>query len=228
MIHDPGGSLENVITNAVDILREPAGKKYRSMKDIQRNRDRFTRDFHSGLFTLHILSINAIIHTEDQMIARETTAKEARVGREGWRRVRQLFRCINDSIVWTALVGREPSLLIRRACLKKPRGKLRDQNPKSIMNAMHQLFADGDALPIWNDATRCLDIKDITVFDPRKGISFVEVKSGQVNDEVLNMISKVHDGETDKNLDAFFSKYGRKGLEQIERLERTARLMRHE
>lgn len=220
MIIDSDESLQKMIMSAVDVLREPAGKKYRSMEDIQRDTDKFTRDFHSGLYFLHVLTVEAIIHAENQMKVKNSGHKEVRTARKAWERIRQLFRCINDSIVWTALFGREPSLLIRRTCLKRPRGKLSDQSPKSVMNAMDHLFAKGEALPIWNDATRCLDIGDITVFNPKRGVSFVEVKSGTVNEEILSMINNVPGQETDKALDAFFEKYGRKGIQQIERIVR--------
>jgi len=224
MIKDPNGSLQKVIESAVAILREPAGKKYRSMEDIRRNRDPFVKDFHSGLFLLHIMTIHAIIDAEDKMRTHKSlTRREAMAVQKGWTRIRQLFRCINDAIAWTALqaLRQEPSLFIRRTCRKQPRGNLRDQNHELVIKTMQHFFAGGEILPIWNDATRCLDISDITLFSPH-GISFIELKEGKVNDHIFDMMEKTNPDEILTELDAFFEKYGQKGMGQIDRIIRQA------
>jgi hypothetical protein len=87
------------------------------------------------------------------------------------------------------------------------------------MKAMQHFFSGGEYLPIWNDATRCLDIRDITLFRPG-GISFVEVKEGKVNDQILDMIGKTNRDEILKELDRFFETYGQKGIDQIDRIIR--------
>jgi len=219
MIKDPNGSLLRLIVSAVDALREPAGKNYRSMKDIRRDRGQFVKDFHTGLFLLHVLTIRAIIDAEDKMQSpKGATPRGAMASQKGWTRVRQLLRCINDAIVWIALQP-EPSLFIRRTCRKQPRGKLRDQNHESVMKAMQHFFAGGEVLPIWNDATRCLDISDITLFSPR-GISFVELKTGKVNEQIFDMMGKTSRDRILTELDTFFEKYGKKGMQQIDRIIR--------
>ncbi len=219
MIKDPNGSLEGLIRSAVDALREPAGKKYRSMEDIRRDRDQFVKDFHTGLFLLHVMTVRAIIDAEDKMRSHKSlTRREAMASQKGWARVRQLFRCINDAIVWSAL-PHEPSLFIRRTCLKQPRGNLKDQNHESVIKAMQHFFAGGEVLPIWNDATRCLDISDITLFSPR-GISFVELKEGKVNEQILDIMGKTNRAEILTELDKFFGEYGQKGVQQIDRIIR--------
>ena len=219
MINDPKGHLQNMLVQGINVLREPAGKKYSSMADIRSNPDQFVKDFHRGLFGLHTLTIFAIIDAEDNMISSgKTISREIKASEKGWKYVRQIFRCINDSIAWTAL-GPQPSLFIHRTCRNQPRGKLRDQNYESIMAAMQQLLGKGEVLPIWNDATRCLDISDITLLSPH-GPTFVEVKTGKVNEEILAMVNKTDANEIQGDLDAFFEKYGHKGKEQIERVIR--------
>ncbi|OGP91928.1 MAG: hypothetical protein A2156_00295 [Deltaproteobacteria bacterium RBG_16_48_10] len=218
MIKDPDKRLQSVIESAVNVLREPAGKKYKTIEDIRCDNDQFLKDFHTGLYLLHVLTIRAIIDAEDNLLETGRDTKAARSSHKGWTRLRQLFRCINDAIVWIALRD-EPALFIRRTCRKQPRGNLRDQNHDSIMKAMQHLFAGGEFLPIWNDATRCIDISDITLFSPR-GISFLELKTGNVNEQILDMMGKTNSVEILSEFGAFFEKYGQKGIRQIERVIR--------
>lgn len=220
MIKDLNGSLQGLIVSAVNILREPAGKKYPSMEDIRRDRDQFVKDFHAGLFFLHVMTINAIICAEEEKMRspKSATYQETKASRRGRSRILQLFRCINDAIVWIALQP-EPSLFIRRTCRKQPRGKLREQNYESVMEAMQHLFGGGKVLPIWNDATRCIDISDITLLSPL-GISFLELKTGKVNEQIIGMMGKTNRDEVLTELDTFFEKYGKKGMEQIDRIVR--------
>ena len=219
MIKDATDSLHDLIVRSVEVLHEPAGEKYRSIEDIQRNRDEFVKDFHTGLFLLHVMTTQLIIDLEDKMRSPGSLSQvEAKTSKKGWTRVRQIFRCINDSIVWSVLQP-EPAFLIRRMCREQERGNLRDQNPESVMKAMEHYFAGGEALPIWNDATRCLDISDITVFS-RGGVSFLELKTGKVNERILEMMAKTDTAEILADLDVFSKQYGEKGMKQIERIVR--------
>ncbi|MFH1653030.1 MAG: hypothetical protein ABIE74_03140 [Pseudomonadota bacterium] len=219
MIKDSSGALQQMIMTAVDLLREPAGKKYRSMKDIHNNRDQFIKDFHRGLYSLHVLTIDAIIHTEDKMLLPgSVTPKEVKISKKGWSYIRQLFRCINDSIFWIAY-PREPGLFVRRTCRNQERGKLKDQNPESILKTMKYLFAEGQCLPIWNDATRCIDIGDITLFSP-SGVSFVELKSGKVNQKISDMMHQKNPDIILKDLNTFVKEHGDHGIKQINRIIR--------
>jgi len=219
---DPDGNLQNVIESAVAILREPAGNKYRSIDDISRNRKQFMKDFHSGLFLLHIPTIQFIIDAEDRIRTSQGLGRrEAAAQQKAWTRIRQLLRCINDAIAWSALqvLREDASLFVRRTCRNQPRGDLKDQNHESVIKTMERLFSGGEVLPIWNDATRCLDISDITLFSPH-GISFIELKEGKVNAQILDMMDRTHAEDIPAKLDAFFERYGQKGMQQIERIVR--------
>lgn len=223
MIKDPIGTFQKVIESAVTVIREPAGKKYDSKEYIMRNRSQFLKDFHRGLFLLHLRIIQAIIDVEDKMRTYKGLKKRKSTStKKGFFRIRQIFRCINDSIAWTVLRGlhQDPSVFIRRTCQKQHKGYLKDQNYESAVNTMWHLFAGGDNIPILNDATRCLDIADITLFSPINGISFIELKEGKVNNHIFEIMEKTNHEEFQTELYSFFEKYGQKGIKQIDRIIR--------
>jgi len=216
MIKDDNNILKDLIVNSINILREPAGKKYSKIEDIKNNYSEFLKDFHSGLFFLHTMTIEAIIHAEEMMSAFPSLPKDqAGKHKKGLNQLRQILRSINDSILWITIP--EPSFFIGRSCLWVSRGHLKDQNYESIKDAFNIFINNDDVLPIWNDATRCIDIGDITLISP-KGIKFVEVKSGKVNNEIFDMMEKNDGDDIESDLDKFYDNYGPKGMAQIDRI----------
>ena len=167
------------------------------------------------------MAINAIIDCEDKLKeCKRFIQSEAVSANKHWLKVRQLFRCINDAIIWNVLTSfqKDASLFVRRACLNRSRGFLKDQNHEVILKLMWDLFNDGSKLPIWNDSTRCLDINDITLFDPHSGMSFIEVKAGKVNNIISEMMDQENPEEILADLDKFNKKFGQKGMKQVERI----------
>lgn len=205
------GPLRELIINTVELLREPAGKHYDSMEAILGDRDQFLRLFHRGLFTIHVCTIDAIMKTEFDLksLARDKAYLGSRLALE---HTRQIFRSINDSLVWI-LLGEDASFKVARLSRSKTRGNLADQNPESTLTFVAKVSSSGNAIGIWNDATRCVDLGDVTVFDYSQGIEFLELKEGKVNDAIFATIQ----AGTVAAIDSFYNTFGEKGFEQLER-----------
>lgn len=84
--------LEDTLKSIIDALREPAGSKWKSLDDIESNKNAFVRDFHRGLFVIHLMAIDGIIHCESKI--GNVTKKDEIL----WKIQAQLFRKINDTI----------------------------------------------------------------------------------------------------------------------------------
>ena len=74
---------------------------------------------------------------------------------------RHVWRKVNDAIIWSAL-GHQRHM-VKRLCLYRRRTYLTENNDLSALATIKQLNADPLALAIWNDATSCVDIGDVTL-----------------------------------------------------------------
>ena len=81
------------------------------------------------------------------------------------------------------------------------------------MSYLRHVSSSGKQIGIWNDATRCVDLSDVTIFDPSEGLSFIELKQGKVNEAIFETIQ----AGTVAAIDSFFNSFGEKGFRQLER-----------
>ena len=98
--------LRGHIIKTVDLLREPAGDKFRLMETILQNREEFTKRFHQALFVIHACAIEGIMTMEAKINALK---KDKDGSKLALRHIRQIFRTINDSLVWV-LLGKGPGV----------------------------------------------------------------------------------------------------------------------
>ena len=74
---------------------------------------------------------------------------------------RAVWRRVNDAIVWSLFGGQRHR--VKRLCLYRKRGNLSESNPESARAALAEINARPMSIAIWNDATSCVDIGDLTV-----------------------------------------------------------------
>jgi hypothetical protein len=201
--------LSDHIAKTVELLREPAGKDFHSMEAISKNRDQFIKCFHQGLSLIHTCAIDGIMTMEADIKAHKSGKNGSKLALQY---VRQIFRSINDSLVWI-LLGKDAAFKVERLSRGKTRSNLIDQNPASVIRFLDHISSSGKRIGIWNDATRCVDLSDVTVFDPSEGVSFLELKQGKVNDSIFETIK----AGTIAAIDSFYSQFGEKGFKQLER-----------
>jgi hypothetical protein len=217
-LNDKEETLRESFAAAVTHVQSPAGPKYKSLEDIRGNQNKFGRDFHNCLFKFHVAMIRQILLVEETLKSLPPAhAPEQRTTKRGLEHLRQIFRTFNDCIAWTIFLP-EPSFTINRLCRRRPRGYLRDQNPDSILNFIAELSRNGETLAIWNDATRCIDLHDVTAISlESRQINFYEVKEGPVNEEIIQIAGAADEKEIQKGLDEFFARRGIAGVQQFER-----------
>jgi hypothetical protein len=201
-------------------VKKPAGSSplFATEESILKNRQAFVIECHETWKRLHDEAVKKILFWEG-FLRREQqhpiglgTEQFAEYNRAIWRRV-------NDSIVWS-LVGQQRHI-VKRICLYRPRGYLSESNVKSARAATAAINANPTALAIWNDATTCVDLGDLThVRDGmRLTLEFIELKAGKVNEEVIELID-VGESEFDTRFSEFASRRGKGGVKQYKRVRR--------
>lgn len=75
-------------------------------------------------------------------------------------------------------------------CLYRNRGNLSESNPGFSRAALAEINARPLAIAIWNDATSCVDVGDLTVIENglRPIPRIIELKQGTVNDPIDELL----------------------------------------
>jgi hypothetical protein len=133
---------------------------------------------------------------------------------------RAVWRRINDTIVWSLFGGHRHR--VKRLCLYRKRGDLSESNPDAAKAALAAINARPMSIAIWNDATSCADIGDLTVItDGRRPIpQFVELKEGAVNEAIHELLGTEGNVHPNAAVEAFKEKYGKQAVQQLNRVLR--------
>jgi hypothetical protein len=216
--------LAEVIAAITRDFKEPAGSGFPSLEAIHADYITFLHKTHETWKRLHeqaldeLLTFDAISQCERDRPIKHGVSQWAEYTRALWRRV-------NDSIIWS-LCGLERHT-VKRLCLYRPRGYLLEANAATTLSIVREINADPLQLAIWNDATTCVDVGDITCVDRRNGrppdLEFLEVKGGSVNRAVVDLLGLAEGPEFEIRHSEFVAQYGKKGVQQLERFKRQAK-----
>jgi hypothetical protein len=133
--------------------------------------------------------------------------------------MKQIWRRINDSIVWLMLG--DTRHIMKRLYLYHKRGPLSERNFQFSTEILNFINSDIHSMAIWNDVTSCVDIGDITFINKNNhSFGFLELKKGKVNEEIIKMKETENEAEYRVLYNKFIEKYGKYGLKQLERCNR--------
>ena len=212
--------IETAIDQVIRDLKTPAGESdnFSSLESIQKNRALFVERCHETWKRLHIESLQRLFFFEG-FLRREKTNPMGRAAKEYAEYHQALIRKINDSIIWSVF-GLERHV-IKRFCLYKKRPALLESNPDEVYAALDAFNARPMSLAIWNDATSCVDIGDVTYVDNgmQPNPEFIELKSGEVNAEIAELLA-LQGEEHSLKFEEFKTKRAQAGVKQYERVLR--------
>ena len=212
--------IETAIDQVIRDLKTPAGESdnFSSLESIQKNRALFVERCHETWKRLHIESLQRLFFFEG-FLRREKTNPMGRAAKEYAEYHQALIRKINDSIIWSVF-GLERHV-IKRFCLYKKRPALLESNPDEVYAALDAFNARPMSLAIWNDATSCVDIGDVTYVDNgmQPNPEFIELKSGEVNAEIADLLA-LQGEEHSLKFEEFKTKRAQAGVKQYERVLR--------
>jgi hypothetical protein len=215
-----GKGLHVVLAQATRELKKPAGDSplFATAKAIQANRDAFVRACHETWKRWHDKAVHKIL-VWDAFARREKTHPIGPPTMEIADYNRAIWRRINDSIIWT--IAGQQRHVVKRLCLYRKRGFLSESNPESVLATLAQLNSDPQKIAIWNDATSCVDLGDITYVDAHKSMEpyFLELKEGKVNQNIVDLIN-TDAKEFETKFKEFEKAYGKKGVAQYHRVTR--------
>lgn len=90
-----------------------------------------------------------------------------------------------------------------------------------MLKVINKLSQSGETLAIWNDATRCIDLHDVTAIAlDSRAITFYEVKEGSVNEEIIQIANASNESEIQSGVEELFARRGGSGLRELERVAR--------
>jgi hypothetical protein len=209
--------IETSIDQVIRDLKTPAGEsvEFSSLESIQANRASFVERCHSTWKRLHNESIERLFFFEGFLL-REKTNPMGSAAKEYANYNQAVIRKINDSIVWSVF-GMQRHV-IKRFCLYKARPALLESNPGDVYAALRAFNALPMSLAIWNDATSCVDIGDVTYVEDgtQPNPEFIELKSGEVNAEIAELLS-LQGEEHSLKFEEFKRKRGQAGVKHSRR-----------
>lgn len=218
-VYDPRQKLLQI----TEALRRPAGDdaRFATIDSIAANRDDFVEEVHTTWKHIHVAAIAEIINIE--MLLARPDARAMPTDFSSWlRHIRRIWRRVNDAIAWVMIAHPHQ---IRRLCAHRPRPTLVESNPAAVAALMDEINDEPMSMAIWNDATTCLDVGDLTVRRNRAELEFIELKEGKVNEAILTLHDAIRNyrqaGDMEsatKALDKFFAAYGEKGFKQAMRV----------
>jgi hypothetical protein len=215
--------MEVLIEQAARELWKPAGdsEMFSSPESMLRHHSEFVLRCHATWKKWHEEAVHQLLFHEG-FLRREKTHPLGRGAKEFGEYNRAVWRRVNDTIVWS-LFGAERHR-VKRLCLYRKRGDLSESNPDSAMAAVATINAQPMSFALWNDATSCVDIGDLTVIE--NGMNpvpkFIELKEGTVN-EAIHALLLTQKAPRVAAIKAFKEQYGKKGAQQLDRVLRQQR-----
>lgn len=214
--------IQDELPSVIRRLRQPAGTdpRFATIESIATHRLEFVPRVHETWKQLHYRAL-------DELLSIEKALRSPRGGRfprefvQFLHYVMGVWRRVNDAIAWSML---GQAHVVRRFCHRKRRLVLLEANPRSIRRILDDLNADPLTVAIWNDATSCLDVGDVTSRSwsgKHNGILILEVKEGSVNNKISDLLYSDGDLESKvAQIEAFAATHGQSGMKQLERILR--------
>jgi len=215
--------IESVIEQVIRDLKTPAGgsDRFASLENILKNRQLFVERCHETWKRLHHETLQRLFFFEG-FLRREKTNPIGKTAKEYAEYHQAVIRRVNDSIIWSVF-GLQRHV-VKRFCLYKKRPSLLESNPDSVYASLRAFNANPMSLALWNDATSCVDIGDLTFVE--NGMlpvpEFIELKSGEVNAEIIELLN-LNGEEHSRKFEEFRAKRAKAGVAQYERVMRQHR-----
>jgi len=204
-------SFSKELQSSIKKIRSLSSKHIKSLPQLDK--------IFSPLKRWHIKSIEEILMYDSMKKADQKKPIGEGIFREWVLYMQNLWRLVNDSIVW--LICNDQRHILKQLCLHRERGPLSEANFESVYVTLELLNSDPYSIAVWNDATSFVDIGDITYLNKRvNNISFIELKGGDVNAEIISMMKVKDDSKFNKRYNIFVQKYGNKGIKHFDRIRK--------
>ncbi|MEH6443032.1 MAG: hypothetical protein V7784_03960 [Oceanospirillaceae bacterium] len=137
-----------------------------------------------------------------------------------------LLRGIADAIAWQLLGGQ--LAYARRFFKFNHQPDLYNSNFDSVVFAARETVnKKKDSVSLISDLTSFIQVGDLLIYEPEKGIRIAEVKEGAMNAKIMDFMKLDMQSNCDKSLSYFAQKEGDKAVKQLQRMYRQINRMAH-
>ncbi len=137
-----------------------------------------------------------------------------------------LLRGIADAMAWQ-LLGHQLAHA-RRFFKSKAQPDLYNSNFKSVVFAAQEsLKGKSNAVSLISDLTSFIQVGDLLVYEPEKGLTIIEVKEGSMNAKVSDFMKFYAESQCDRALQCFANREGKQAVKQLQRMARQTSRMSH-
>ncbi|MGL4356942.1 MAG: hypothetical protein ACRCTP_24460 [Aeromonas popoffii] len=135
-----------------------------------------------------------------------------------------IIRGIADAIAWQ-LLGNQLAYA-RRFFKAIPQPDLYNSNFKSVVLAVKEsLKSKPNTVSLISDLTSFIQIGDLLEYDPKKGLTIVEVKEGAMNAKIGDFMRFYMQSQCDQTLHYFAQQEGEQAIKQLQRMSRQVNRM---
>jgi len=137
-----------------------------------------------------------------------------------------LLRGIADAMAWQ-LLGHQLAHA-RRFFKSTAQPDLYNSNFESVVFAAKETLKDKpDAMSLISDLTSFIQVGDLLVYEPEKGLTIAEVKEGSMNAKIGDFMKFYIESRCDRSLYYFAKQEGELAVKQLQRMARQASRMSH-
>jgi hypothetical protein len=137
-----------------------------------------------------------------------------------------LIRGIADSIAWQ-LIGHQLAYA-RRFFKSSAQPDLYNCNLESVVAAAKETVKlKENAVALISDLTSFIQVGDLLVCEPERGLTIAEVKAGSENDKIFDFMKFYMESNCDRAVHLFAQQEGEKSFKQFQRMLRQADRMSH-
>lgn len=133
-----------------------------------------------------------------------------------------VLKKLMDTVVW--LIMGDDYFSIRRLYLGKQHGYLTDKNFISVWEEVQAINSEPMSFAVMNDLTSFVGVGDITAISIKdnfeKEVRFIEVKEGQVNEEISSHLKFPSIWMCERAQYYFHQQYGKKKFKQLQRMKK--------
>ena len=178
----------------------------------------FIHECHAVFKKAQKILIREMLALEELISELDVKTPDGKQADSRYRHWLELLELTYDSFVWIA--SNHDRSNVTKVYKGPKHGRLANQNIGSVIELADELNDDPNVFAFPLDFSRFSCVGDLLRLhrhaDGRATLDFVEVKEGEVNEEILNVI-KAHDPVV---YSGFVESYGDKGVEQLDRVVR--------
>ena len=222
--------FENDLCHGINYLID-IGKENEMLDLSDDLREEFIGKCHEGYFNFQDTIVEILIQTQNEIINEKNRLKALQQNKDKIQNCKMLIhilkdrliviRKISDTLAWTFI--RNQNWMARKLYSNQPSPWIDPKEVQVLKEIIHKICERPEMFALITDITSFVHIGDIMLIEMSKGqkkISYIEVKSGKINELIINSLQKGIDIDCSFYPVMKAASIGPTGLKQLERILR--------